>query len=69
MLAWCHLLRGTCVCVRVCHPHQQDSLGLNDHGPSSRVQDERLHKVILGNVDKGRLCARSEDDLFGLFGT
>ena len=54
-----------CVCVS----HQQDPLRLDHHGPGSRVQDKRLHKVVLGNVDKRRLHAGSKDDLFGLFWT
>lgn len=54
-------------CVRL--SHQQDSLSLYNHNPGSRVQDKRLHKVVLGHVDKSRLHAGSKDDLFGLFGT
>lgn len=59
-----------CICVYVyvsCVSHQKDPLCFDDHGPASRVQHERLHKVVLRHVHKSGLDAGSKDDLFGLF--
>lgn len=47
--------------------HQQDSLSFDQHGPGSRVQNKRLHKVVLGNVYKLWFHAGSKDNLLGLF--
>lgn len=47
--------------------YQQDVLGLDDHGPGSRVEDEGFDEAVLGNVDEGRLQAGSEHDLLRLF--
>lgn len=47
--------------------YQEDALCLDDYSPGPRVQDERLHKVVLRNVNKSGLPAGSKDDLLGLF--
>lgn len=46
--------------------YQQNSLCLYNHSPGSRIQDERLHKTVLGHVDKRWFRTGRKDDLFGL---